>query len=232
MRNAPTILPLISLTIAGALALGCSSDTEDPTVESGEPHQGGGIEPGSAQPAGTGNPQYPAGPYGYDVGTTIQNFKFVGFRNPMAAGYVADADTIETIELSEFYNPDSSPDKPVALLINASARWCSVCQQEAKTSMTHYDHWNPKGVEFMTAIFEDDDSEPAELVDIEYWSERFGLAYPVVVDPELTLGVFFDRSASPFNMIIDTRTMQIVFAEEGLIDLGADNPTLQQIVGP
>ena len=177
MRPAPTF-PLISLAIASTLALGCSSDDADPTVEPGVAHEGGGIEPGTAQPAGSGNPQYPAGPYGHDIGTVIQNFKFVGFRNPTASGYVADATTIETIELSEFYNPDSDPEKPLVLLINASARWCSVCQQEAQTSMGHYEYWNPKGVEFLTAIFEDADSNSAELVDIEYWSARFGLTYP------------------------------------------------------
>lgn len=211
---------------------GCSSDdAADPVVESGEPHAGGGIEPGIDLP-GTGTlAAYPDGPYGNSVGAVVQNFKFTGFVNPLASGYVADANTITTISLADYYNPDGDPSRPVALMVNASALWCSVCQQEAKLSMNHYGHWKPKGVEFVTSIFEDNDSNPATLVDIEYWAKKYQLEYPVVLDPALKLGVFFDKSASPFNMIIDTRTMRIEFAEAGLIDLGPDNETLQRLAG-
>jgi hypothetical protein len=230
-------MPLLSTRTAlafllPALVAGCSSsDTEDPTVEPGLEHPGGGIELGALEPGTGSTVAYPTGPYGRDVGTTIQNFKFTGFSNPLAANYVADETSIVTLRLSDYYNPDGNPEKPVALLVNASARWCSVCQEEAKQSMIHYHDWRAKGVEFVTAIFENEDSEPAQFTDIEYWGARFKIEYPLVLDPKLSLGVFFDRSASPFNMIIDTRTMTIVFAEEGLIDLGPTNPTLVQLTG-
>ncbi len=229
MRSAVSLQVVIASALAATLAVGCSSDSEEPEVDPGIEHEGGGIEPGTSVPAGGPGEFYPAGPYGHDVGTTIRNFKFTGFTNPMEADYVADETTLTTISLADYYNPEGDPARPVALLVNASARWCSVCQHEAQTSMQHYEYWRPKGVEFMTAIFENEDSEPAELSDIEYWGERFELAYPLVLDPGLSLGVFFDKSASPFNMIIDLRTMEIMEAEAGLIDLGPDNATFQQL---
>lgn len=225
MRTA--LVPVVFAVVAGC----SSSDAEDPTVEPGVEHPGGGIEPGTLEP-GTGNTvAYPMGPYGRDVGTTIQNFKFTGFMNPLAANYVADETSIVTLRLSDYYNPDGNPEKPVALLINASARWCPYCQDEAKQSMLHYHDWRAKGVEFVTAIFENEDSEPAQFTDIEYWGAKFKIEYPLVLDPKLSLGAFFDKSAAPFNMIIDTRTMTIAFAEEGLIDLGPTNPTLVYLTG-
>jgi hypothetical protein len=218
-------------TLMAALIVGCAweSEPEEPTVEPGLEHPGGGIEPGTLGPGTGGAVAYPAGPYGRSVGSVIQNFKFTGFKNPKASNYVADENSMVTIQLSDYYNPAADRGKTVALLVNASARWCSVCKEEARQSMIHYPHWRERGVEFMTSIFEDDDAQPAKFTDIEYWGQRYELEYPLVLDPKLTLGVFFNKSASPFNMIIDTRTMTIAFATEGLIDLGPSNPTLQTL---
>ncbi|HNS97936.1 MAG TPA: redoxin domain-containing protein [Polyangiaceae bacterium] len=223
---------LASLSILMMVACS-SSETEDPTIVAGEEHPGGGIDPGTLhQPEPGTTIPYPAGPFGRDVGSIIRNYKFSGFANPSEAEYKATKDTIVTIRLSDYYNPDNDPNKPVALLLNASARWCTVCQKEAGDSKVHYPYWKEKRVEFITAIFEDDDGEPADFSDIEYWGARFKLEYPLVLDPKLTLGAFFDKSASPFNMIIDTRTMKIVFADEGLIDLGPKNATLVKLTSP
>lgn len=231
MRTVHSTKPALFLALATALSLGCSSDpeAEDPTIDPGLAHEGGGIEAGSGLT--TGGVPYPTGPYGHDVGTIIQNFRFTGMVNPLEANYVADENTLSTISLADYYNPDGNPDRPLAILVNASALWCSVCQEEAKQSVAAYAYWRTRGVVFITAIFEDNDGQPSMLEDIEYWSERFKLEYPVVLDPKLTLGVFFDKSASPFNMIINARTMEIVEAEEGLIDTGANNPTFKQLTG-
>lgn len=221
----------LASSLLAVLVVGCSweSEPDDPTVEPGLEHPGGGIEPGALGPGTGGTVAYPAGPYGRSVGSVVQNFRFTGFQNPKASDYEADENSMVTIQLSDYYNPASDPGKPVALLVNASARWCSVCKTEAGQAKVHYPHWKEKGVEFVTAIFENDDGLPAEFTDIEYWGERYQIEFPLVLDPKLTLGMFFDKSASPFNMIIDTRTMTIAFATEGLIDLGPDNPTLQAL---
>ncbi|MCL2824030.1 MAG: hypothetical protein FWD57_08565, partial [Polyangiaceae bacterium] len=93
-------------------------------------------------------------------------------------------------------------------------------------------YWKPRGVEFITAIFEDEDSNPATYSDIEWWGKKFKIEYPLVVDPRLSLGALFDKSASPFNMIVDTRTMTIVIAQEGLMETGKNNTLLQELARP
>jgi len=232
MRTVHSTKPALFLALATALSLGCSSEpeAEEPTIDPGLAHEGGGIEAGSGLTTG-GGVAYPTGPYGHDVGTIIQNFRFTGMVNPMEANYVADENTLSTVSLADYYNPDNNPDRPIAMLVNASALWCSFCQEEAKQSVANYAYWRTRGVVFVTAIFQDDEGQPSMLEDIEYWSNKYKLEYPVVLDPKLTLGVFFDASAAPFNMIIDTRTMEIVVADEGLVDMGPDNPTLKKITG-
>jgi hypothetical protein len=220
-RNPFLIVPL------AALALACAWESEEATDLPVVEHPGGGIEKGAPGPTTDPTIAYPVGPYGHTIGTTVQNFQFLGFQNPKSANYKANEYSITTIRLADYYNPNEDPDKPVVLLLNASAGWCPVCKEEAKQSMIHYAHWKAKGVEFMTAIFENDDAQPAEFTDIENWGMRHALEYPLVLDPKLTLGVFFNKSASPFNMIVDLRTMRIVFTTEGLIDLGPNNPPLQ-----
>ena len=211
------------------VGVGCSSDSDD-TVDPGIDHPGGGYEKDSASQTG-GVAAYPDGPYGRGAGATVRNFKFAGFANPKEANYKATAETISTLRFSDYYNPTDDPEKPVALLVNASARWCSVCQEEAKQSRKGYEYWREHRVEFITAIFENVDNQPAGFVDIEAWSKAYQLEYPVVLDPKLTLGAFFDKSASPFNMIIDTKTMTIVFSGEGLIEVGQNNKHLRQLTG-
>ena len=223
-----TFCSFLSASLLG-LVVGCSSGDESLVL-----HEGGGYE---YEATGPGVVVYPSGPYGRDVGSTVRNFKFAGFLNPLEADYTASEDTIFTIRFSDYYNPDGDPGRPVALLVNASALWCPVCRQEAAASKKAYNDengvefrgWRERGVEFITAIFEDEETNPAQFVHIESWSKQYSLEYPVVLDPRLTLGVFFDQSASPFNMIIDTRTMKIVYAAEGYVDIGQNNSVLQSL---
>jgi hypothetical protein len=174
---------------------------------------------------------YPAGPYGRAKGSVLQDMTFAGLRNPKAADYKATEANIENISFRNFYNPTADPGKTLALVVNASALWCSACQVQAETTMADYAYWHPKGVEFLETVFEDDNNNPAKLVHLEQWAKTYGFEFPTVLDPTLKLGAFFNKSASPFNMIIDTRTMTIVVAMEGVLDTSAGNKTLKELTG-
>src|SRR5262245_31566741 len=83
---------------------------------------------GPVAPADVAAPLYPAGPYGSGVGAVIADMSFLGWRDPVAAGY--DTNALETIRLSDFYNPDGAGSDVKLLLLNASAVWCGVCRWE------------------------------------------------------------------------------------------------------
>jgi hypothetical protein len=238
----------------GLISAGCGSDPAAPETNNGvksnvgqgaggsegTPAGGGGSSNGGAggviDPGGGGGqtaaPAYPPGPYGQEIGSVLQDYVFFGLHNPKEANYDV-AGLGANIALHDFYNPEKDAARPQFLLVTASARWCPHCKNEAKVSMAAHDYWAPKGVQFMTAIFEDDASppNPAVINDLVIWTKAYKLEYPTVLDPSLLLGKFFTVSAAPFNMIVDLSDMTIKWRNEGEVDLlKAGNP-LEMVVG-
>jgi hypothetical protein len=153
--------------------------------------------------------EYPPGPYGTARGAVIENLQFLGWHSPLAAGY--QATTMGAVGLSDFYDPDGQKGIEL-LLINAVAVWCSVCRTEYADIVNNqlYEQLQPRGVEFLGVLFEDNNADPARYVDMESWSSAYGVSFPFVLDPGFKTGVYFDRSATPMNMLVDARTMQVL----------------------
>lgn len=235
MRVFPTYagaqLAFSTLALVGAVAVGCSSkaidDAEEPAATAGgpggeQPSGGtGGVEPGTggdaASPApSAGGPNYqkqdyPAGPYGTGVGATLENFSFLGWRDPVASAY--DVTKLEQVRLSEFYNPDGRSDVRV-IWINASAVWCSVCRSELTDIKNKgvYASLTPRGLQMIETLFEDNDSGPATPLDLKRWGEApaHSIQFPLLLDPGFKLGAFFTSDATPLNMLVDARTMKVI----------------------
>ena len=204
------------VTILGALlALACSSDpVNGPT--SGSPSDG------SPGPSDTGNPgpgiagdfspaqAYPAGPYGHGLGAVIENLEFLGWRDPVGANY--DPEALEPVHLGDFYDPTGTHTE--LLVLNASAVWCVVCQGEMRdmNSSGTYQKFKDRKVEVLGTLFEDAQSNPAKPSDLSLWgsSAARAIAFPLVLDPGLKMGIYFTSDATPLNIVIDARTMTII----------------------
>lgn len=159
---------------------------------------------------------YPAGPYGTGLGATLADYSFLGWHDPIAAGY--DQTQLEEVSLSEYYDPDGT--KGIKLLwINASAVWCSVCRTEMKDikSSGVRAEFAPKGVQMLVTLFEDKNSGPATPLDLHNWGSASAhqIDFPLVLDPGFKLGAFFTSDATPLNMLVDARTMKVVDATMG-----------------
>lgn len=197
--------------------LGCSSEPLEPAGTHAPPGSGSEDPPPpspafDAEPVAPTTPvAYPSGPYGRTKGATIQNLRFLGWRNAAAAGY--DPTRLEVISLSDFYNPDGSKDVRL-LALNASAVWCTVCRAEYRHLERDGIHakYRPKGVEILGVLFEDADFNPARPSDLVVWGgpEAFDTPFPLVIDPAFKTGGYFSSDATPMNMLIDTRTMEIL----------------------
>lgn len=212
MRTA--LIAAIVIGIGSFAFTGCSSNTpEDPTASTGG--SGGAeqdasdaaidIDPGME--ASTHKP-YPTGPFGVVKNTLIQNYKFLGWENPKEINYTGD---LQPIELADFYDPDGVKGIK-ALFINASARWCSVCRAEQKDIAAAKLAWGDKGVYFLETLFEGAPAEtapPATLDDLIYWTKTYKIDWYSVIDPNNKLSPFFDTTATPMNMVVDTKTMTI-----------------------
>lgn len=204
------LLGLPPVLMASVALAGCSSESlTDASPGSSAPGgpDGANAAPRSDPPAAP----YPNGPYGRGVGAVISNLSFLGWRNGDTPHY--DPNRLEVVSLSDYYNPDGSG--PVRLIaLNSSAVWCTVCRAEYIQLERDgvYAEFKPKGVEILGVLFEDAEGDPAKPADLSFWggSEGLRLRFPLVLDPGFTTGTYFSTDATPMNMLIDTRTMQIL----------------------
>jgi hypothetical protein len=201
MRKSTFIAPL--LFAASAIPCGACGSNEPAAA----------ADAGSSQDAAP-NSSYPAGPYGYTNGATIENYHWMGWTDPKGVNYTGD---LEEIQLADYYDPDGTKNIK-AIFVNASARWCSVCKIEQDDIRARKAQWAPKGVVFIESIFENVNYEPAGPEDIAAWGIAYNVDWILVVDPGNKLSSFFDTTATPMNMFIDARTMQIKDIVTGMPD--------------
>lgn len=207
MRNG-LFLSCVAIGLVSVGLLGCAEEDELAPE----------FPEGSGQAAKDAAP-YPAGPYGISVGSTIANYKFVGFVNAMT-----ESGAMQAIQLSDFYNPtgtdvfaDTVPmlagqPKPKALLIDVSSVWCGPCNEEADTILPgKYAQYKPMGGEFLLQLADGPTpGEPAIPDDLYKWTLKYDVDYPAAIDPTYKLGALFDADAFPANLIIKTKDMSIV----------------------
>jgi len=155
-------------------------------------------------------PAYPAGPYGASRGAIIQNHSFLGWRDPVRSGF--DPTRLEEVSLSDFYDPGGRATE--LIVVNASAVWCPVCRSEMRIIDTRdlAVNYRASKVALVGTLFEDNDSLPAKPEDLALWGNQlnFVVDFPLVLDPGLSLGPYFGSSATPLNLVIDARTMEIL----------------------
>jgi hypothetical protein len=195
---------------------GCASEPladEPAIIDDGGPPTTDGAP---SQPAdGYALVEYPPGPYGRGVGSVIENLEFLGWRDPVAAGY--DPERFEVVRLSDFYDADGSQIRYI--MLNASAVWCTVCRAEYRhlESEGINAEFGPRGVQLLGALFEDAEAGPARPEDLAEWGSlpAHSVEFPLLLDPGFKLGAYFTSDATPLNLLIDARTMRIVDATMG-----------------
>lgn len=206
----PFTILLVSCAVFGCSSEPLSSSTPGDSAGGSTNAGGSSANGGSATVPTLSRPDYPEGPYGHGVGATVPNLSFLGWRDPAAAQY--DAEHLEVVNLSDFYNPNGTEGKPRIIALNASAVWCTVCRAEYRQlqSSHTYANYRPKGVEMIGVLFEDNDYNPAKPSDLNRWGTVFEVPFPLVLDPGFKTGQFFASDATPLNLLIDTSNMQIL----------------------
>ena len=159
---------------------------------------------------------YPPAPYGKVVGSIIRNHKFL------------DPQHSKSRKLSSIYNPDGTKDKTV-LIMNASAGWCSVCKAEAIELKKEYATYKDQGLEIWFTLFEDYEGKPATVGFWSKWIASIKADYPTLLDTAFELGEYFSVEATPLNMVIDLKTMKIVYMQTGFDKVGMENSFKQYL---
>lgn len=222
---------LLALALtAGATALGCAADASLQEEPGGKQQQTPNKTPSELEGYAQANAapgyvpfEYPPAPYGLTKGSVIENLTFLGWSQPAAVAY--NLQSTAPLQLADFYDPRGEKGIEL-LLINAVAVWCGVCRNEYADLLSNdlYAQLKPRGVEMLGLLFEDNNGEPARYADLVNWGSNYSVAFPFALDPAFKTGVYFDRSATPMNMLVDARTMEVLEVITGY------NPALYQQV--
>jgi thiol-disulfide isomerase/thioredoxin len=218
MRVSGLLAAAVSLALFGA----CSSDSSgDDDMSNPDPNPVTPDPGPNMNPPDQNAPDYPPGPYGTTKGAVISNRSWVGYMDTDAD---ADDDPFNEpphkISLSDFYRP-KHPESRLLVMIQ-SAGWCGPCQEEASKLPQVAAQWWPRGIRFMTAMWQDEAGMPGSPEYAKVWGTMFHQHTPVVADPDDLAGGEFGGEGIPFFILVDTKTMTIVdFPYEGPADLGA-----------
>jgi hypothetical protein len=188
------------------------------------------VDPTANRPTGTStDATYPAGPYGYAMGSVIEDTKFLGKTDPGGAAGTAD---YSGLPMKEVWLHDYHDDPNVKLLVlSGVAGWCRPCNDEQDgfspegriTSVPAMQaKYEPMGVRFFEAMiqgFDFQSAAPAMESDINRWAGEHSLHVGIGLDSEDKIHEYADVSAFPLNMVISTRDMKIVFMQTGETDM-------------
>jgi hypothetical protein len=219
------------LAVGLSLALAGCSDSGG-TQNDGKAGGDIGVFPDLGSACGAGI--YPCGPYGTRTNETLGNMAFQGIMDPnelCIKHSLKKHDDSQVLSLSFKDYHLGSPKagcgsyKKQLLLVMVSSGWCGPCKAE----VSQVAGWITKDqVDSRMAVVDilvdnNTPGSPADPTFVKTWSSTYGITFPVVMDPSFRMGKFFTRSAVPFNMLIDLRTMEIFFTQ-----VGANFPNIEK----
>ena len=128
---------------------------------------------------------YPAGPYGKAVGERFADFE------------LRDCDGNQ-VQFSDVLGDAS------LVLFNVGAGWCKPCLEEAEIleSKVYRRHCGA-GLRVVQVLKSDSDDGPATTGFCKQWRDRWGLTFPVLIDPLFETGQYVDATGFPLNMLVD-----------------------------
>lgn len=203
-----------------AILVGCSDDTEKPTADAAVTDMAF-----HDVKVGDGNAVvYPSGPYGVQIDDVAANLVFMGFAddNNQCADHkdkVMDLSKAKQIAFADWHVGDAScaSKKRDLLWVMVSAGWCGPCKVEVQDTQKQY---AANGVDsrlgILNIVFETGNhGEPADTNYLKTWINGFKLTFPVVADPSFKMGAYFNKKATPFNMLVDTKTGKVFYRQVG-----------------
>jgi len=117
------------------------------------------------------------------------------------------------VHLSDWF-AENAPGTRV-IMLNAAAGWCVPCMREAEEMPAFATEYQPQGVAILTAVFQDQDADPADAEFVKNWVDAFQLQLPALIDAEFQTSAYFDVSALPANMFVDAETREILTIAHG-----------------
>jgi len=187
-----TIQTSISVLTIGVLltGLGCG-ETHD-----SERHRAmmmGGVDVTLETSEGDARLEYPAGPYGLDIGDTSPARSVFTDRN-------------DVLHFSELY---VDPNQRL-LVIFASAGWCTRCAVHMPGLRDLHETFTDDGLYLAVSIHENANYLPAKISDAHGYRRQYELPFTVLADTDGQILEYFDTFSMPMIITIDLETMEIL----------------------
>ena len=195
----------LAFTFLCAVLAGCSTD--DPPPDAPDPELPGR----DANPDGV---PYPTDSLGgierasNRPGQRIPNFTFQAYVNgDRSKG-------LQTISLADFYDPDQKRHK--VLDIQISQVWCTICSVETESTSQVIDELTAEGAVFLQVMTSGADAgRGPSLGELDQWVERHSMTYTLALDVRGRRMNSIGVSTVPWDILIDTRTMEILDSSAG-----------------
>ena len=129
---------------------------------------------------------YPDGPYGSDAGDRISDFE------------LTNCDGQPTRLADVLHKAD-------IVLLNIGAGWCTTCEDETETMEADLQApFCSDGLGIVQVLVEDKAGLPATKLFCKQWEARFGLSFPVLIDPLGKLSDLMGGDEVPINILLDS----------------------------
>lgn len=156
--------------------------------------------------------KYPEGPYGLTKGSVFPNLTLNGYRNGVEGKAAGE---FGPLSMLDYYDPTGDR-KIYAILFVVSAEWCNPCRIEAKELPRFWeDIYKHRGARFITSMFEDSKSNPANQATLDRWLNAYSLPFDIAADPDAES--IPEGAAIPLNYIINPRDMKIYRINTGAV---------------
>lgn len=139
-----------------------------------------------------GHVPYPSGPYGSRVGAVFEPFALTACnREGDAARW-------------RFDQADFRDNRLTLLMI--SAMWCIPCQNEAmQVERELVQRYAGRGLRIVQVLVQDPQRRAITPAQCTTWVSRYGLSFPVLMDPQFVTQPFVPMGAFPGNVLVDAQ---------------------------
>lgn len=110
----------------------------------------------------------------------------------------------EQVDLHHFYGN--------VILVESGAEWCGPCNEAAPEAEEHYQEYRDEGFLVLHWLGEDANGQPATEDTAARWAETHGLHFPVLADPNWSVGnpIERDNNIPTFHLIGRDMTLRVI----------------------
>lgn len=143
-------------------------------------------------------------------GDRLPNFTFKGYRDGnRALG-------LQTISIAEYFDPTQTRHK--VLHLQLAATWCSICSSELEATVSVAKALEERGIVFLEVLVSGATAgKGPSLPEVDAWIDRHKTNFSTGIDVRArrlsSVGV--SGSAMPHDILVDTRTMEILDSSVG-----------------